>query len=121
MAFDAMRKGMTVDLEELLEKVRSGDIKELTLKDVMLPDGTRIAQAQLDNPADAVIFGDLMERSRRVEPAEVTSARVAKRRDQLRDASQSISRHAPDALMLSKAMADHLGDLAGRGCIRRRS
>ncbi|MBD4889658.1 tyrosine-type recombinase/integrase [Xanthomonas citri] len=113
MAFDAMRKGMTVDLEELLEKVRSGDIKELTLKDVMLPDGTRIAQAQLDNPADAVIFGDLMERSRRVEPAEVTSARVAKRRDQLRDASQSISRHAPDALMLSKAMADHLGDLAG--------
>ncbi|WP_343120685.1 DUF6538 domain-containing protein, partial [Xanthomonas phaseoli] len=48
MAFDAMRKGMTVDLEELLEKVRNGDIKELTLKDVTLPDGTRIAQAQLD-------------------------------------------------------------------------
>ncbi|KFA31133.1 DUF6538 domain-containing protein, partial [Xanthomonas vasicola] len=39
IAFDAMRKGMTVDLEELLEKVRSGDIKELTLKDVTLPDG----------------------------------------------------------------------------------
>ena len=38
MAFDAMRKGMTVDLDELLEKVRSGDIKELTLKDVTLPD-----------------------------------------------------------------------------------
>ncbi|MBV6802439.1 site-specific integrase [Xanthomonas campestris pv. lawsoniae] len=113
MAFDAMRKGMTVDLDELLRKVRSGAIKELTLNDVTLPDGTRIAQAQLDNPADAAMFGDLMERSRQLEPAEVTSARVAKRRDQLRDASQSISRHAPDALMLSKAMADHLGDLAG--------
>lgn len=112
-AFDAMRKGMTVDLDELLRKVRSGAIKELTLNDVTLPDGTRIAQAQLDNPADAAMFGDLMERSRQLEPAEVTSARVAKRRDQLRDASQSISRHAPDALMLSKAMADHLGDLAG--------
>lgn len=112
-AFDAMRKGMTVDLDELLKKVRSGAIKELTLSDVTLPDGTRIAQAQLDTPADAVMFGDLMERSRQVKPVEVTSARVAKRRDQVRDSSQSIARYAPNALMLSKAMADHLSDLAG--------
>ncbi|MBV6784526.1 site-specific integrase [Xanthomonas campestris pv. uppalii] len=113
MAFDAMRKGMTVDLDELLRKVRSGDIQELILKDVTLPDGTRIAQAQLDNPADAAMFGDLMERSRRVEPAEETSARVAKRREQLRSASQDLANQAPNALMLSKAMADHLRDLAG--------
>ncbi|WP_184388955.1 site-specific integrase [Xanthomonas arboricola] len=113
MAFDAMRKGMTVDLEELLEKVRNGDIKELTLKDVTLPDGTRIAQAQLDNPADAGIFGDLMVRARQTEPTEVMAARVAKRRQQLREGSQRISGDAPKALMLSKAMADHLRDLAG--------
>ncbi|WP_372387227.1 tyrosine-type recombinase/integrase [Xanthomonas axonopodis] len=113
MVFDAMRKGMTVDLDELLRKVRSGDIQELILKDVTLPDGTRIAQAQLDNPADAAMFGDLMARSRRVEPAEETSARVAKRREQLRSASQGIAKHASNALMLSKAMADHLRDLAG--------
>lgn len=112
-AFDAMRKGMTVDLDELLKRVRSGAIKELTLSDVTLPDGTRIAQAQLDTPGDAVMFGDLMERSRQVEPDEVTLARVAKRRNQVRDSSQSIVRHAPNALMLSKAMADHLSDLAG--------
>jgi len=112
-AFDAMRKGMTVDLDELLKKVRSGAIKELTLSDVTLPDGTRIAQAQLDTPADAVMFGALMERSRQAEPVEVTSERVAKRRDQLREASQCIARHSPGALMLSKATADHLGDLAG--------
>ncbi len=113
MAFDAMRKGMTVDLDELLKKVRSGDIQELTLRNVTLPDGTRIAQAQLDNPADAAMFGDLMERSRRVEPVEVTSARVAKRREQLRSASQGLANQASNALMLSKAMADHLRDLAG--------
>lgn len=121
MAFDAMRKGMTVDLEELLEKVRSGDIKELTLKDVTLPDGTRIAQAQLDNPADAGIFGDLMVRSRQTEPTEVMAARVAKRRQQLREGSQRISGggDAPKALMLSKAMADHLRTWPGPVCIRR--
>lgn len=113
IAFDAMRKGMTVDLDELLKKIRNGAIKELILSDVTLPDGTRIAQAQLDSPADAAMFGDLMERSRQAESAEVTSARVAKRREQLRDASQGIARHAADTLMLSKAMADHLGDLAG--------
>lgn len=111
-AFDAMREGMTVDLDELLKKVRSGAIKELTLSDVTLPDGTRIAQAQLDTPADAVMFGALMDRSRQAEPVEVTSERVAKRRDQLREASQRIARHSPGALMLSKATADHLGDLA---------
>ncbi|KFA34080.1 integrase, partial [Xanthomonas vasicola pv. vasculorum NCPPB 1381] len=61
-------------------RVRSGDINELTLKDVTLPDGTRIAQAQLDNPADAVMFGDLMVRSRQTEPTEVMAARVAKHR-----------------------------------------
>ncbi|MGK3148794.1 hypothetical protein WAU26_21860, partial [Xanthomonas phaseoli pv. dieffenbachiae] len=97
----------------LLEKVRNGDIKELTLKDVTLPDGTRIAQAQLDNPADAVIFGDLMVRARQTEPTEVMAARVAKRRQQLLEGSQRISGGAPKALMLSKAMADHLRDLAG--------
>lgn len=90
-----------------------GRSKELTLSDVTLPDGTRIAQAQLDTPADAAMFADLMDRSRQVEPSEVTSARVAKRRDQMRSASQSISSHAPNALMLSKAMADHLSDLTG--------
>ncbi|MCU1118941.1 tyrosine-type recombinase/integrase [Stenotrophomonas muris] len=113
IAFDAMRKGMTVDLEELLKKVRSGAIKELILSDVTLPDGTRIARAQLDTPADAAMFADLMDRSRQGEPSEVTSARVAKRRDQIRSASQSITSHAPNALMLSKAMVDHLSDLAG--------
>ncbi|MBK0025598.1 site-specific integrase [Stenotrophomonas sp. S48] len=110
-AFDAVRKGIAVDLDELLEKVRSGAIKELILSDVTLPDGTRIAQAQLDSPADAAMFADLMDRSRQVEPSEVTSARVAKRRDQMRSASQNITSHAPNALMLSKAMADHLSDL----------
>lgn len=69
-----------MDLDELLRKVSSGDINELTLKDVTLPDGTRIAQAQLENPADAVMFGDLMVRSRQTEPTEVMAARVAKRR-----------------------------------------
>jgi len=112
-AFEAMRKGIAVDVDELLKKVRSGAIKELILSDVTLPDGTRIAQAQLDTPADAAMFADLMDRSRQVEASEVTSARVAKRRDQIRSASQSISSHAPNTLMLSKAMVDHLSDLAG--------
>lgn len=33
-------EGMAVDLDELLKKVRSGAIKELTLSDVTLPDCT---------------------------------------------------------------------------------
>jgi len=31
-AFDAMRKGIAVDLDELLKKIRNGDLSELTLR-----------------------------------------------------------------------------------------
>ncbi|MEB1460349.1 integrase, partial [Xanthomonas campestris pv. campestris] len=62
-AFDAMRKGIAVDVDELLKKIRDGEIYELTLHDVKLPNGTRIAQAQLDTPADAALFSDLMARA----------------------------------------------------------
>jgi len=42
IAFDSIRKGVAVDLDELLGRVREGTLKELTLDDVTLADGTRI-------------------------------------------------------------------------------
>ena len=112
-------KGMTVDLEELLKKVRSGAIKELILSDVTLPDGTRIARAQLDTPADAAMFADLMDRSRQGSRVKLRLRGWPSGATRSVAPAKSITSHAPNALMLSKAMVDHLSDLAGPACIRR--
>lgn len=110
-AFDAMRKGTAVDVDELLQKVRNGEIHELTLHDVKLPNGTRIAQAQLDTPADAVLFGDLMARSATDETSGIAAPKMPKRPKIDWDASESTTVKGAGGLMLSKAISDHLADL----------
>lgn len=108
-AFDAMRKGIAVDLEELLRRVREGGLKELTLSDVVLPDGTRVGQAQIDSPEDAALFADMLRSARSEEPAEAVLARAERRRAQVKAGSERLA--AAGAPRLSKAIADHLGDL----------
>jgi hypothetical protein len=110
-AFDAMRKGIAVDVDELLKKIRDGDIYELTLHDVKLPNGTRIAQAQLDTPADAALFSDLMARAGQDEPSGTVVPKMPKRPKINWDADEPSTDRATGGLMLSKAVSDHLNDL----------
>lgn len=110
-AFDAMRKGIAVDVDELLKKVRNGEIQELILHDVKLPNGTRIAQAQLENPADAALFRDLMARAATDETSGTPIPKMPKRPKIDWDASESTTGKAAGGLMLSKAVRDHLADL----------
>ncbi|WDJ97240.1 site-specific integrase [Xanthomonas campestris pv. incanae] len=113
IAFDAMRKGIAVDVDELLKKIRDGEIYELTLHDVKLPNGTRIAQAQLDTPADAALFGDLMARAGADGSLSIVAPKMPKRPKINWDADEPSTGKSAGGLMLSKAMADHLRDLAG--------
>ncbi len=113
IAFDAMRKGIAVDVDELLKKIRDGEIYELTLHDVKLPNGTRIAQAQLDTPADAALFSDLMARARADGSSSIVAPKMPKRPKINWDADEPSTGKSASGLMLSKAMADHLRDLAG--------
>ncbi len=108
-AFDAMRKGNAVDLDELIKRVREGTLHELTLTGVVLPNGTRVKKAQIDSPADAALFADLLRTAHRPEPAEVVAARGERRRAQMRESSARLA--ATGAPRLSKAIANHLGDL----------
>lgn len=108
-AFDVMRKGIAVDLEELLKRVREGELKELTLSDVVLPDGTRLGQAQIDSPEDAALFADVLRTVRSPEPTEDILVRAERRRAQVKASSERLA--AAGAPRLSKAIADHLGDL----------
>ncbi|MEB1723167.1 integrase, partial [Xanthomonas campestris pv. campestris] len=112
-AFDAMRKGIAVDVDELLKKIRDGEIYELTLHDVKLPNGTRIAQAQLDTPADAALFSDLMARAGADGFSSIVAPKMPKRPKINWDADEPSTGKSAGGLMLSKAMVDHLRDLAG--------
>lgn len=113
IAFDAMRKGIAVDVDELLKKIRDGEIYELTLHDVKLPNGTRIAQAQLDTPTDAALFGDLMARAGADGSSNIVTPKMPKRPKINWDADEHSTGKSAGGLMLSKAMVDHLRDLAG--------
>ncbi|MGE6333760.1 DUF6538 domain-containing protein [Stenotrophomonas sp. NPDC077659] len=61
--FGAMRAGRLVDkkeLDELLRKAASGQLRELTLENISLPNGERIGRAQVDTPHDAALLASLL-------------------------------------------------------------
>lgn len=95
-AFEALRRGQPVDLKKALEAAMAAGRKDLTLKGLTLPDGTRIEHAQVDTPDDVAMLTDLMERRRAMVRA--SSARIA-------------AGPQGAALRLSAAIQTHLGDL----------
>lgn len=61
--FRAMRAGRLVDkkeLDELLRKAALGQLRELTLENISLPNGERIGRAQVDTPHDAALLASLL-------------------------------------------------------------
>ena len=68
-----------------------------------------MGQAQIDTPEDAVLFADMLRSARSDEPAEAVLARAERRRAQIKAGSERLA--AAGAPRLSKAIADHLGDL----------
>lgn len=98
-AFDALREGRPVDIDEILRRARSGGrIQELTIKGLELPNGTRIAEAEINTPEDEAmmrrLFGSLPNPGPEVAP------------------DAPVSRPAGSAgLRLGAAIQTHLADL----------
>ncbi len=87
-----------MDLDEVLRRIREQGLRELTLTDVTLPNGTRLGKAQIDTPEDAALFAELLR-----EP-------VAEVAPSAKPSGWRTGKKASGPL-LSKAIADHLGDL----------
>lgn len=51
-AFKALRQGKSMDLDEVLRRIREQGLRELTLTDVTLPNGTHLGRTQIDTPED---------------------------------------------------------------------
>lgn len=99
------------EMDELLRKAASGELFELTLEGVELPNGTRVARAQIDTPQDALLFAETFGLpSPASEPTEAFWERAGRRKQQMREASARIQAESA-GLRLSKAIADHLADL----------
>ena len=46
-----------IDIKALIEKARRGETRELTLRDVVLRDGTRVGTVQIASETDLALFG----------------------------------------------------------------
>lgn len=110
-AFEAIRKGLAVDLDELLKRAREQGIRELTLTDVVMPNGTHVGTAQIDSPADVAAFAELIRLAGGSSHDDTARRELAaKRKAQMRNASLALAAQGTGP-MLSKAIADHVADL----------
>lgn len=96
-AFDALREGRPVDIDEILRRARSGGrIQDLVLKGVELPNGVRIAGAEINTPDDEAMMLRMLGSMAEVGPLQaVEPARPKRKRNKL----------------LGAAIVDHLADL----------
>ena len=58
-AFARIRGGTVadIDIKDVLEKARRGETRDLTLRDVVLRDGTRVGTVEIASEADLALFG----------------------------------------------------------------
>lgn len=124
--FKALRAGEKVDdtdIADLLRKAANGELKDLILKGVKLPDGTLVEEARIDTPQDAAMFADLfgLPSLRKTAGGDEAHERAARRREQVRRSSEAIQAFTPvlgrplaklpRKERLSGAIALHLRDL----------
>lgn len=58
-AFARIRRGTVaeIDIKDLVNRARRGETRDLTLRDVMLSDGTRLGTVEIATDADLALFG----------------------------------------------------------------
>lgn len=104
-AFDALRRGKAVDLKKALEAAQSAGRRDLTVERERLTDGTVRERWQLDTPADVALY----RQAQAADPLEAIG--VMPEALALRQADAEAARRRQRSPLLSKAIADHLGDL----------
>ena len=60
-SFAALRQGEPVDIKKALEAAAAAGRKDLTLKGVTLPNGTRLDHIEIHNETDAQLFSQALE------------------------------------------------------------
>ncbi|MCW2002692.1 hypothetical protein FHY30_001447 [Xanthomonas arboricola] len=115
--FREMRAGRLVDkkeLDELLRKAALGQLRELTLENIPLPNGERIVRAQVDTPHDAALLASLLglsaPSSDETEPADQAAGSGWRNEVIKGQVSQAVASPKGGAA-LSQAIDQHLDDL----------
>lgn len=103
--FEALRRGQPVDLKKALEAAKADGRKDLTLERERRADGTISERWQLDTAADVALYRQAMA----ADPLEAIG--VMPEALALRQADAEAARRRQRSPLLSKAIADHLGDL----------
>jgi integrase len=99
-AFDALRGGRSVDINEILRRARAGGIKELTIKGLKLPNGISIEAAEVNNLQDEEMLQRLLAQLAETDPLTAAAHGYVEP-----------APAAPKGPLLGKAVGDHLADL----------
>jgi hypothetical protein len=102
-AFDRLREGWPVDIDEILRRARAGQIRELTVKGLTLPNGTTIAEAEINTPEDEAMMRRMLGHLAQVDPL------TAAARGYVEPQPHPAPAKGPT---LAKAIQAHLADLA---------
>jgi integrase len=97
-SFAALRQGEPVDIKKALEAAAAAGRKDLTLKGVTLPNGTRLDHIEIHNESDAQLFSQALE----------DIGRFSVVRSPIEETPKSSS-----APLLSVAIEVHVSDLTG--------
>ncbi len=98
-AFDTMRGGVNVDLEEVLRSIRENGHRDLTIKGVTLPNGVSIAEAEINTPQDEAMLLRVLEDLAKKDPLQAAMLGIS---------PTSIARPGP---LLSERITVYLGDM----------
>ena len=118
-AFEHMRGDPMADfdIKGLADKARRGELRDLTLRDVVLPNGSKVAEVNIESPEDARLWKMLNDDGARLEDIGTVDAL---RTPPLQRAAPSASAPVdadPDAEpppLLSDAIADYLQERKGK-------
>lgn len=111
-AFQALRQGQAVDIDEVLRRVRRNGVQQLILKGITFPNGAGVTEVEIKTPEDMAFWRETLEKMASADPVE--SIGLLPEHFLLKQQETHAKREATGrsvGLSLSKAIENHLTDL----------
>lgn len=111
-AFQALRQGQAVDIDEVLRRVRRNGVQQLILKGITFPNGAGVTEVEIKTPEDMAFWRETLEKMASADPVE--SIGLLPEHFLLKQQEVHAKREATDRSVgpsLSKAIENHLTDL----------
>ncbi len=111
-AFQALRQGQAVDIDEVLRRVRRNGVQQLILKGITFPNGAGVTEVEIKTPEDMAFWRETLEKMASADPVEsigLLPEHFLLKQQEAHAKMEATGRSV--GLSLSKAIENHLTDL----------